>query len=73
MFIFVDVGSGTCKSAYTLFVTKVGVAMAQFLYKYTRSLAVAATGCYWEAVTATCSVMGLVSCNEYAFLYPIEC
>jgi hypothetical protein len=32
MFIFVDVGSGTCISAYTLFVFKVGVAVAQFFY-----------------------------------------
>jgi hypothetical protein len=46
MFIFVDVGSGTCESAYTLFVSKVGVAMAQFPYKHMRSLAVTATECY---------------------------
>jgi hypothetical protein len=33
MFIFVDVGYDTCKSAYTLFVSKVSVAVAQFLYE----------------------------------------
>jgi hypothetical protein len=33
MFMFVDVGSGLCISAYALFVSKVGVAMAQFLHE----------------------------------------
>lgn len=73
MFTFVDVGSRTCKSSYTLFESKVGVAMAQFPYNYMRSLAVTATDRYWQALTATCSVMGLFGCNKHVLLHEVKC